>query len=891
MKVPEEGLIIVGGVYYGISETWFAKNNFNKDTLYFSIEIPAGVTKIANNGFRSNYTSDKRKNGAVTTNDYKVVSIDFSNATDLTTIGYQAAKYEPLQGVLDLSKTKIKKIEKNAFGDCTSLTGVILPNTLEVLGDEKGTSGSVFNGCTGLQFIRTVGSNEDIVFELPKSLKVIGKQTFKNTFPKGSDIIVKIPESVEIIGSEAFYSNSCFSQIFIERQQGFDGYDSDAFKANSTQDALLIFLDADGYKKSKSSYTRITKTYPVVLKFMNNSEVVAEQTKLYGQKIGYEYDHDAEKWILNEDYKLPEAPETKKIPGFDVGWRIYGDTKVLTNTSKVSGWQDDELKVEIDNNTIVSKPVVQYKVGDQIMEDATGVPSFTVEFSENKPAYVGVEVTHPLATEEAKAKGTYVYYKYCWWDEYENGVNGPRSIEEPDLFSNAENSTKYNRKYTDQTMIPMRNEADTRVGGNYYLVEIYGYYVEGNGTPKQYYKSAHNFIAGDNATANECFLMEVNVKEKAQEYFDIAATTDGRGSITPSGTVSVKKGENQTFTVTPNSGYEIEDVLVDGNSVGVVKSYTFENVTANHTIHATFKEKEERGGGSSSGGSHTSNTYYVRYHNDDDIVKDGRFIPGETVTVRGDIFTAPRGKVLAGWRLEENGKVDYKAGDTFRMPGSSYDLYAVWKDAETMTHTAYISGYPDGTVGPDRTITRAEAATMFYNLLSSKNGTVRIFADVPMNQWYANAVTTLAGAGVINGYPDGTFKPDAPITRAEFVTMAMNFAKEDKGAACSFADVPQNMWYYGAVAGATENGWISGYPNGTFGPDRYITRAEVTSVINRMENRAADMTFIVENLKDMRTFSDLPFQHWAYSSMMEAANGHGYIREQENTYEVWTEIK
>ncbi len=220
MKVPEEGLVIVSGVYYGISKTWFAENNFNKDTLYFSIEIPDSVTKIANDGFRSNYTSDKQKNGAVTTNDklgdYKVVSIDFTNATELTTIEYQAAKYEPLQGVLDLSNTKITKIEKNAFGDCTGLTGVILPNTLEVLGDEDGASGSVFNGCTGLQFIRTVDSNEDIVFELPKSLRVIGKQTFKNTFPKGSDIIVKIPESVEIIGSEAFYSNSCFSQIFIE---------------------------------------------------------------------------------------------------------------------------------------------------------------------------------------------------------------------------------------------------------------------------------------------------------------------------------------------------------------------------------------------------------------------------------------------------------------------------------------------------------------------------------------------------------------------------------------------------------------------------------------------------------------------------------------------------
>lgn len=379
--------------------------------------------------------------------------------------------------------------------------------------------------------------------------------------------------------------------------------------------------------------------------------------------------------------------------------------------------------------------------------------------------------------------------------------------------------------------------------------------------------------------------------------FTIEASADVNGSISPNGSVSVEKGKDQTFIITSNQDYVIDKVLVDSNTETsaagkATYEYTFNNVTTSHTIHATFKEKEESGGGSSSGGgSHTSNTYYVRYHNDDDTVKDGRFIPGETVTVRGDIFTAPRGKVLAGWSLEENGKVDYKVGDTFRMPGSSYDLYAVWKDAETMTHNAYISGYPDGTVGPDRTITRAEAATMFYNLLSNKNGTARTFVDVPMNQWYANAVTTLAGMGVINGYPDGTFKPDAPITRAEFVTMAMNFAKADKGTDCSFADVPENMWYYSAIAGATENGWISGYPDGTFGPDRYITRAEVTSVINRMENRAADMMFIVENLNDLRTFSDLPFQHWAYGSMMEAGNGHDYTREQENAYEVWIGIK
>ena len=371
--------------------------------------------------------------------------------------------------------------------------------------------------------------------------------------------------------------------------------------------------------------------------------------------------------------------------------------------------------------------------------------------------------------------------------------------------------------------------------------------------------------------------------------FTITASAGANGSISPSGVVLVNEGDNKTFTISPDSGYKIEDVLVDGVSVGAKESYTFENVTTNHTISVTFDKKSD-GGSSSSGGSHTSNTYYVRYHNDNDTKRDGKFIPGETVTVKGDVFTAPVGKVLAGWSLEEDGKLDYKVGDVFRMPGSSVDLYAVWKDAETESHSAYISGYPDGTVGPDKTITRAEAATMFYNLLADKNGDTKTFTDVPANQWYTKAVTTLAGKGVISGYPDGTFKPHAPITRAEFVTMAMNFADAGKGTACSFLDVPQNMWYYGAIAGATQNAWICGYPDGTFKPDAWITRAEATSVMNRMENRAADLSFIADNLEDLRTFNDLTMQHWAYGAMIEAANGHDYTREAIDTNEVWIDI-
>lgn len=351
------------------------------------------------------------------------------------------------------------------------------------------------------------------------------------------------------------------------------------------------------------------------------------------------------------------------------------------------------------------------------------------------------------------------------------------------------------------------------------------------------------------------------------------------------------RGEN-TFT---RNGYTLTgwNTQSDGSGVSYALGQKM-SLNSNLALYAQWKSDGSSGGdggsSSSGGGSHTSNTYWVRYHNDDDTEKDGKFIPGEEVAVKGNVFVAPVGKVLAGWSLEEDGKVDYKVGDTFRMPGSSVDLYAVWKDAETESHSAYISGYPDGTVGPDKTITRAEAATMFYNLLADKNGDAKAFTDVPANQWYAKAVMTLAGKGVISGYPDGTFKPNAPITRAEFVTMAMNFANADKGTVCSFPDVPQNMWYYGAIAGATQNGWISGYPDGTFGPDRYITRAEVTSVINRMENRAADMSFMMDHLDELRTFSDLGFGHWAYAPMMEAANGHDYTRADQNSYESWVDI-
>ena len=259
------------------------------------------------------------------------------------------------------------------------MSSVILPSTLELLGTEDGKSGSVFNACSSLEFVRTAGGDPEAVFELPDGLKVIGSQTFQDIFPEGFDVKIKIPASVEIIGSQAFKSdNSTFSQIYIERTSGYEGYNSGAFKAQDTaKSALLIFPDSDAYK-STGSFTRITKTYPVTLNFMNGTTTVATQTKLYGQSIRYELDGDGY-WNINENYTLPEIPADAPVfvPGYDAGWQIDGDLKVLTNASKVSGWLDAELKVTLTSSDVVSKPEV-YVTVDGVRQDSQG-PSFEAE--------------------------------------------------------------------------------------------------------------------------------------------------------------------------------------------------------------------------------------------------------------------------------------------------------------------------------------------------------------------------------------------------------------------------------------------------------------------------------------------------------------------------------
>lgn len=210
---------------------------------------------------------------------------------------------------------------------------------------------------------------------------------------------------------------------------------------------------------------------------------------------------------------------------------------------------------------------------------------------------------------------------------------------------------------------------------------------------------------------------------------------------------------------------------------------------------------------------------------------------------------------------------------------------------DTENHNQYLFGYPEGTFGPDQNMTRAEVAQMFYNLLVDKNVAITAtFEDVPADAWYAKSVNTLASMGIISGVGENRFEPDRSITRAEFTSMAMKFTKGALDGTNIFSDVHSGDWFYEAVVGSIQYGWIEGYEDGTFRPENWITRVEVTSIVNKMLGRFADREFVAGHADELNAFSDVTSTHWGYYHIVEATNSHTYTKPSTNV-ETWTELK
>lgn len=196
-------------------------------------------------------------------------------------------------------------------------------------------------------------------------------------------------------------------------------------------------------------------------------------------------------------------------------------------------------------------------------------------------------------------------------------------------------------------------------------------------------------------------------------------------------------------------------------------------------------------------------------------------------------------------------------------------------------HYAFLVGYADGTFGPERNMTRAEVTTMFARLLTEQIEADKTYSstfnDVAKGCWAANYIGYMQQFGIVTGYTDGSFRPDAPVTRAEFAAIASRFEKLTQGSA-SFTDVPDTHWAVRYINFAATRGWVTGYEDGTFKPEHSITRAEVAAVTCRLLERSADQTYIRSHIGELHTFADVTESHWAYWYAMEAANGHDYTK-------------
>lgn len=208
-------------------------------------------------------------------------------------------------------------------------------------------------------------------------------------------------------------------------------------------------------------------------------------------------------------------------------------------------------------------------------------------------------------------------------------------------------------------------------------------------------------------------------------------------------------------------------------------------------------------------------------------------------------------------------------------------------------HAQYMIGYKDDTFKPDNQMSRQEVTVMFSRLLNERpqKGVIysQDYKDISDDLWSATAISYMSKLGMVKGYPDGNFMPRANITRAEFAAIATRFADIETGSK-TFTDVSKDHWAYHVIQKAAEAGWIAGYPDGSFKPDQPITRAEVVSIINRMLNRYADETFVNRNPNDIIRYIDMDKNHWAYYPVVEATNGHRYDRKDSGKDEIWFEV-
>ncbi len=305
-----------------------------------------------------------------------------------------------------------------------------------------------------------------------------------------------------------------------------------------------------------------------------------------------------------------------------------------------------------------------------------------------------------------------------------------------------------------------------------------------------------------------------------------------------------------------------------------------------------YEKATSSGGGYSSGGGSSSSKYTLHYEsNGGTSYKDESYSSGTTVTL--DKAPVRESYTFTGWYAD---KALTDKITNVKMTGNK-TVYAGWVATGVPDmlngddHDAYVIGYPDGNVHPQGNISRAETATIFFRLLKAdtRDGNLtaeNVFADVANGKWFNKAVSTMAKLGIVKGRSAETFAPDAPITRAEFAAICARFNTKPTNTSNSFSDI-SGHWAEAEIERAVAFGWIAGYPDGTFRPDTYITRAEAMTMINRVLCRMPQDE--KDLLRTMVVWPDNKPTDWYYFAVQEATNSHEFERKGA-VNEKWTKL-
>lgn len=587
---------------------------------------------------------------------------------------------------------------------------------------------------------------------------------------------------------------------------------------------------------------------------------------------------------------------------------------LYNNTTLYAGWaprQVDEFSCKI----------VQHFI------DADGKSSNIDKFTSN--AIAKDTPISDLIAEYAKNQGIY------WYNASETKVNGAtptanQTLTEDtviDLYYYLDTWNDETNSTTEGDSIPDMYQAVVKfVSGN----PLFGK-VEGSNCTQVFTltDSDGNYAVSGFVTPS-LDGVEATPLNAAVHRFSMWTKNSGEKSVKPTEPIPVNGGSTTvfkaqfekiptTYTVTYTDGVDGEEIFADKvnrdlhyndptpnfGSDPTRDGYTFagwEPVVADKvTGNATYTAKWE------------AKSYTVTYNSN-----GGTVVKPETVTY-GNKATKPTnptrsGYTFAGW-YTDNEKFFNKYD--FNTPvAKNITLYAKWNtnyvpyyppvpptvkieddDAlglNTTDHFAYIVGYGNGEVRPQNNITRAEVATIFFRLLTDdvrdENLTkTNRYSDVAATSWYNTAVSTLSSMGIITGYPDGTFRPNAAITRAEFAAIAARFDNDGDKTAAKFSDIATH-WAKDEISIAYNNGWINGYPDGTFGPQRDITRAETMTLVNRVLNRQPETED--DLLPNMTVWTDNANPNaWYYLAVQEATNSHYYKFKTNSKYEKWTELR